>query len=363
MKNQFKPLILAYYLPQYHPFPENDEWWGKGFTEWTNVGNAKPLFKGHYQPKVPKDLGYYDLRLPIVRQQQVDLAHEAGVSGFCYWHYWFGNGRQLMNEIIDDVISSGKPDFPFCFGWANESWKAKQWNKNGKNDLLLMEQVYGGKSDYLHHFEYAKKAFMDSRYVKIDNKPVFLIYKPHDLPIDFIPFWNSLAKQSGFDGIFFVARIMSGEKYDDLDGRGFDMFTCERVMNGYNKNNYLKKLCIKLSSKLKHIHIAISYKSSMDYFTVEDVDSQENFAPSLIPNWDHSPRSKEMAYALTDPDPSLFFQHAVKVLNIVRKKKNQLVFLKSWNEWGEGNYMEPDLKYGKGYITALKKAIDKVKEM
>ena len=135
MENQEKPLVIAYYLPQFHPFKENDEWWGKGFTEWTNVGKAKPLFRGHYQPKVPADLGYYDLRLPEIRQQQAELAKEAGVSGFCYWHYWFGEGRQLLNEIIDEVVATGKPDFPFCLGWANETWKAKQWNKDGSGEI------------------------------------------------------------------------------------------------------------------------------------------------------------------------------------------------------------------------------------
>lgn len=168
-----KSKIIAYYLPQYHPFPENDKWWGKGFTEWTNVGKAKPLYRGHYQPKVPTELGYYDLRIPEIRQQQADLAKEAGIFGFCYWHYWFGNKRQLLNEIIDEVIESGKPNFPFCFGWANESWKAKQWNKDGSGDKMLMEQIYGGEQDYREHFEYALKAFKDERYIKIDKMPVF----------------------------------------------------------------------------------------------------------------------------------------------------------------------------------------------
>ena len=143
-----KPIVIAFYLPQFHPTKENDLWWGRGFTEWTNVGKAKPLFKGHYQPKVPADLGYYDLRISEVREQQAKLAREAGVNAFCYWHYWFGGeGRQLLNEIIDDVRISGKPDFPFCLGWANESWKKKQWNVDGSGDQLLMEQRYEGIDD------------------------------------------------------------------------------------------------------------------------------------------------------------------------------------------------------------------------
>ena len=153
--------VIAFYLPQYHPIPENDEWWGKGFTEWTNVGKAKPLFKGHYQPRVPADLGYYDLRLPIVREQQAEMAREAGVEGFCYWHYWFGNGKTLLAEIFDDVLKSGKPDFPFCLGWANHTWTRRNWNGAGKHkneDLLL--QTYPGEHDHIQHFYNVLPAFI-----------------------------------------------------------------------------------------------------------------------------------------------------------------------------------------------------------
>lgn len=149
--NENKPRIIAFYLPQFYPFKENDEWWGKGFTEWTNVGRAKPLFKGHYQPRVPADLGYYDLRVPEVRVQQAELAREAGIEGFCYWHYWFGNGKQLLQRVFDEIIESNQPDFPLCLGWANHSWYAKTWDKNSK-DKLLIEQIYGGEEDYKLHF-------------------------------------------------------------------------------------------------------------------------------------------------------------------------------------------------------------------
>lgn len=360
--DKFNPIILAYYLPQYHPFPQNDEWWGKGFTEWTNVGKAKPLFKGHYQPKVPTELGYYDLRLPEVRQQQVDLAKAAGVTGFCYWHYWFGNKRQLLNEIIDDVIESGKPDFPFCFGWANESWKAKQWNKDGTGDKMLMEQIYGGEQDYREHFEYALKAFKDKRYVKIDNKPVFLIYRPDLVPADFVPYWNKLAKDAGFDGMYFIGRINATNiSKEACEKKNIHNFTCERWASGYQNNSIARKIVIRLQSKLKHVRVAVPYKACIPFFTDEVEDIKENFIPCLIPNWDHSPRSKRGALVLENPEPKYFYQHAKHVLELVKKKKNQLVFLKSWNEWGEGNYMEPDIKYGKGYIDALARAINDVK--
>ena len=138
------PRIIALYLPQYHPIPENDEWWGKGFTEWTNVAKAKPLFYGHYQPHIPADLGFYDLRLPEVREQQAQLAREAGIEGFCYYHYWFGNGKQLLERPFNEVLQSGKPDFPFCLCWANHDWTNKTWikEKSTKRDSMIMKMEY-----------------------------------------------------------------------------------------------------------------------------------------------------------------------------------------------------------------------------
>ena len=191
--------IIAFYLPQFHPFKENDEWWGKGFTEWTNVGKAKSLFRGHQQPKVPADLGYYDLRLPEVRNQQVELAKSAGIYGFCYWHYWFGKGVQLMNRIIDEVHSSESPDFPFCLGWANESWKAKQWNKDGSGDKILVEQTYPDIADFRKHYEYVRELFKDKRYIRYEGKPFFYIYKPLNSPAikQIILLWNQWIKEDG----------------------------------------------------------------------------------------------------------------------------------------------------------------------
>ena len=167
----FKTKVIAFYLPQFHPFPENDKWWGKGFTEWTNVGNAKKMFKGHYQPRVPADLGYYDLRLPQVREEQAELAKEAGVAAFCYWHYWFGNGKQLMDMPLQEVLRLGKPDFPFCLGWANHSWVSTNWNieKSSFIPQTLMEQKYPGEQDIVDHFYKMLPAFKDKRYFRIHD--------------------------------------------------------------------------------------------------------------------------------------------------------------------------------------------------
>ena len=152
MSNKYKARVIAYYLPQFHPIPENDKWWGKGFTEWRSVANAKPLFKGHYQPHIPADLGFYDLRVPEVRQAQVELARKAGIEGFCYYHYWFGDGKQLLQRPFEEVLASGSPDFPFCLCWANHDWSNKLLTDDGKvcKETILMKQTYS-KDDYVNH--------------------------------------------------------------------------------------------------------------------------------------------------------------------------------------------------------------------
>ena len=221
-----KARVIAFYLPQFHPIPENDEWWGKGFTEWTNVGKAKPLFKGHYQPRVPADLGYYDLRLPEVREAQAEMAREAGIEGFCYWHYWFGNGKMLLERPFQEVLQSGNPNFPFCLGWANHSWKTGTWKRDGSNHMIV-EQKYLGEGDYRKHFEYVLSAFQDKRYITIDGKPIFVIFDPYDLPKDFIRLWRQFAVEYGLSGIHFVAYTFNALGHPIFDDKG------EQITSGF----------------------------------------------------------------------------------------------------------------------------------
>lgn len=203
-----KARVIAFYLPQFHPIPENDNWWGKGFTEWTNVAKAKPLFHGHIHPRVPADLGFYDLRMPEIREAQANLAKESGVEGFCYWHYWFGNGKQLLERPFNEVLDSGKPDFPFCLGWANHDWTNKTWKIKGKftKEVVLQKQTYPGEDDIIEHFYSLLKAFFDKRYLRVNNKPIFLVFNPLEIPDVnfFIDKWNNLAIKNGLEGIHFV---------------------------------------------------------------------------------------------------------------------------------------------------------------
>lgn len=357
------PRIIAFYLPQFYPFKENDMWWGKGFTEWTNVGRAKPLFKGHYQPRVPRDLGYYDLRVPDVRIQQAELAKEAGIEGFCYWHYWFGNGKQLLNRVFDEVIESKEPDFPLCLGWANHSWYAKTWDKYSK-DKLLIKQTYNGEEDYKQHYKYALKAFKDSRYIRVDNKPLFFIYDAMAVPEDFLSFWQKWAKEDGLDGICFVGRIEDDKDLHTVMNKGFSYVSCERMVKAFNHRPlFLRRLWQIKNFILKRPINCCSYKDAYPYF-IRKQESDPKFIPSIIPNWDHSPRSNYRALIFHNSTPELFRKHVRQVLELVKNKKSEhpLIFLKSWNEWAEGNYMEPDMKWGKAYIKVLQEEIELIKK-
>ena len=350
--------IIAYYLPQYHPVKENNEWWGTGFTEWTNVGKAKKYFKDHYQPNVPKDLGYYDLRLADVRKQQANLAEEAGIDGFCYWHYWFGNGRRLLEMPFNEVLKSGEPNFPFCLGWANESWKAKVWDFNSTNrDRTLIEQLYPGDQDYVDHFYAVLDAFKDQRYLRKDNKPIFVVYKPFLIPdaANFIKVWRALALKEGLEGLHFIGHTDKASNITPIMNMGFDAINI--VRNGeYAHNKHLLKRILFPTILYKFFRkpLKISYALMIQYF-VQKEEEESYVYPSIIPNWDHTPRSGRKGSIFHNSTPTLFEKHVKDVfLTISNKKENdKIVFLKSWNEWGEGNYMEPDIRFGKKYIEVL----------
>ena len=362
------PKIIALYLPQFYPFKENDEWWGKGFTEWTNVGKAKPLWRGHYQPRVPADLGYYDLRIPEVREQQVELAREAGVTAFCYWHYWFGNGKRLLERVFDEVLESGKPDFPFCLGWANHSWYAKTWDKNG-SDKLLIEQTYPGIEDAKAHFQFLIKAFRDPRYVKVKGAPFLLIFAPHLVPKSYLEWFREWTKEAGFPNLFLVANgryLPDNSKYLEL---GYDAVLhnrLARLRETYRISvspfkGYLDKIIRYIREQITGIpRKALNYEKYYPILIDKKVDSAIEVIPEIVPQWDHSPRSGDKAEAIFyNSTPDLFYKHVKEALDVIKNKpeENQILILKSWNEWAEGNYMEPDLKYGKGFIQALRKAL------
>ena len=324
------------------------------------------------------------MRLPEVREQQAELAREAGIEGFCYWHYWFGNGKMLLEKPFQEVLHSGKPDFPFCLGWANHSWKTGTWTRDGSNQMIA-EQKYLGENDYTMHFNYVLPAFQDPRYITVDGKPLFVIFDPYGLPIDFILTWRKLATENGLPGIHFVGYTFNslGRPLYNAQGeqitRGY--FNTDEVQKYYNyltqelhfdavipigtyraeiltKNRYWFALQRKLSTAWNiNIKALYQYDKVMRHYYAPE-DCAENVYPSLLPQWDRSPRSG-MNGIYINSTPEKFEKTLKEALKLIENKQTEhkILFLKSWNEWAEGNYVEPDLKYGHGYLDVLRKQL------
>lgn len=346
--------FIAFYLPQYFPTKENDEWWGKGFTEWRSVAMAKPLFRGHVQPKIPGELGFYDLRVKATREQQSRMALEHGIDAFCYWHYWFGHGKRLLNEVFDEVVATGEPKIPFCLGWANHSWYKKTWTNDGK-DRLLIEQTYPGVEDYKEHFMTMLPAFKDERYMHHDGKLVFLFFDPIGNPEikTFISTWRALAKEHGLNDFFFVGKTEYSRNKKQILDLGFDAIYNDNIFSVLHKESLFKKGLRWFGMKLLHRPMVFQYKDAIKHMLTAE-EQLEDVCPVIVPNWDHSPRSGVKNALFVNAAPKYFKTLVSKVCELVSKKKNDIVIVKSWNEWGEGNYLEPDMEYGDGMLKALK---------
>lgn len=380
------PRIIALYLPQFHPIPENDKWWGAGFTEWTNVAKARPLFRGHVQPKLPADLGFYDLRLEETRIRQAELAQEAGIEGFCYYHYWFG-GKQLLERPFNEVVASGKPDFPFCLCWANHTWSNKTWNRKSvlQENSVLVEQTYPGREDDVNHFMSLLPAFKDKRYIRIEGKPVFFLYNPlrHTHVEQWITTWRQLAIENGLPGIYLVGmtpstltfpiepkvdfskRVMpnlksSADIYNLILAMGFDAVNSFGKRRGEMLATGRTKEIAKTILRRLGMPIGTLYdypKTVAGFFAPED--RWENVFPTIMPNWDRTPRVTSYDGVYVNTSPKKFAVHIRQALDMIKDKQpeHQVLILKSWNEWGEGNYVEPDWEFGHGWLDAIRSSI------
>ncbi len=347
--------VLAFYLPQFHPTPENDEWWGKGFTEWTNVAKARPLFRGHYQPHIPADLGFYDLRVPETRLAQAEMARAYGIEAFCYWHYWFA-GRRMLERPFNEVLVSKEPDYPFCLAWANQTWSGI-WHGNPKR--ILVEQTYPGESDHIAHFYALLRAFVDDRYVKVEGKPLLYLFQPYQIPdlVRVTDLWRDLAHRAGLRGLYIV-----GESTANWVPREHG---CDAsVVVGVSR--FLTKWAPWTSPRAR---VKWEKRRLLGHPTIYDYARfQERFAPArladwnhpcLVPNWDNTPRSGTDGLVLHGSTPELFRRQVRRAVSQVTTEPldRRLVFVKSWNEWAEGNHLEPDLRFGTEYLRVVREEL------
>ena len=353
--------LIAFYLPQFHPVPENDAWWGKGFTEWRNVAKARPKFEGHYQPHLPADLGFYDLRVPEVREAQADMARQYGVHGFCYYHYWF-NGRRILERPFNDTLKSGKPDFPFCLCWANENW-SRRWD--GLDHEILLQQDYNDDDDR-NHILSLLPAFEDERYIRVNGKPLFLVYRTELLPnpAQTAEIWRNEARRHGL-GEIYLARVERFTPFINPQEIGFDAavefapYTPGLAPIRYERfglDSLKQPKATRLAYNQNFIH---EYKSlAQNYLAANDSADYRRFR-CVAPSWDNSARRATDANILHNSDPDAYEQwlkHAIlKTYN--NPIGERIVFINAWNEWAEGCHLEPDAKYGHQFLEATRNAL------
>lgn len=354
---------IALYLPQFHTFPENDAWWGEGYTEWTAVKRAKPLYKGHFQPRVPVD-GYYDLKLDAVNtfKRQAELAKEYGIYGFSIYQYYF-NGKQLMEKPMEILLEHKEIDLKYCICWANESW-TRTWY--GLESEVLMQQDYGEEEDWRKHFEYNLQFFKDDRYIKVNNRPLLQIYRSFDIEklAQMRACFDMWAKEAGFEGIYLVSGKTAGvqeERVELIDGfytfePGYSLKHCLSGMEklSYNSSVAFKSFINKFAKK-KYLERKIPIE--WIYRAIEGRDYAENEFPGIIARWDNTPRRDYKGLVYTGASPERF-EKALRILaDKVAGRENDFVFINAWNEWGEGAMLEIDEAEGCAYLEAVKNVV------
>ena len=377
--------IIAFYLPQFHNIPENDAWWGDGFTEWVNVKAAKPLYDGHVQPKVPLNSNYYNLLDDDVKKWQVDLAKKYGIYGFCYYHYWF-SGKLLLEKPMEQMLANKDIDLPFCISWANETW-TKAWV--GDEKKVLIRQEYGDKKEWKQHFEYLLPFFLDQRYIKEDGRPLFVLYRPEVVPClnEMLDYWNELALENGLPGMCYAYQTINLDITDGSDNSRFDFdIEFQPAYARYDMDNqrnglaYIKKVRRNLAkwfesktgvdllryggvlaSKIQN-NSFIDYKSAWEAIIRRKPESSK-CVPGAFVAWDNTPRHKDRGKVFINNTPELFEEYLEK--QIVRAREvyhKDMIFMYAWNEWAEGGYLEPDEEHSYGYLEAIRTALEKTGE-
>lgn len=345
--------LIAFYLPQFHQIPENDKWWGEGFTEWTNVKKAIPQFKGHYQPHIPGELGYYNLTNKEVMKRQIELAKQYGIYGFCFHHYWFA-GKRLLEKPVNMLIENKDLDIPFCLCWANENW-TRRWD--GLDNEVLIAQKHSPEDD-INFIEDISKYFNDTRYIKIDEKPVLIVYRIELFPNpeDTIVRWRKWMEDHGYKGIYLIGA--QGFACKNPTKYGLDA-AVEFPPNGMYKYNYISSQVSFKNPNFKGNIVDYSYYVNNKLYLKEDKEKY-NLFKTIIPSWDNTPRRGNKSTIFYNSSPELYKQWLKDIIIYTKTKKNkdeQFVFINAWNEWGEGAYLEPDVKYGYSYLNSTKEAI------
>lgn len=354
---------IAIYLPQFHPIPENDFWWGKGFTEWTNVTKAKPRFEGHYQPHLPADLGFYDLRLEEARLAQEQMATFYGIHGFCYYHYWF-NGKRMLYDPLERKLKNLKEDLPFMMCWANENW-TRSWD--GAVNEVLLQQNYSFEDD-LNHIRHLIPYFKDSRYIKVNGKPVFIIYRPKFLPNvkKTIQIWRDEVKKAGFPDLYIGFSKNYEHSFEPAEN-GFDFAfefqpdfstNCDIISFPRSfKEKVVRKIKKKLNMKVSEFNY---YKKYSDFVEKQlQKTFQNDVYPGITPMWDNSARRKNKPFILHNSMPEIYgnwLKH-IKENYPWESVPDKFLFINAWNEWAEGNHLEPCQKWGTAYLEKTKEVL------
>jgi lipopolysaccharide biosynthesis protein len=340
---------IAFYLPQFHPIPENDRWWGEGFTEWTNVTRARPSFVGHYQPHLPADMGFYDLRVAETRVKQAALARAYGLHAFCYYYYWFA-GKRLLETPVEAVRASGEPDFPYCLCWANENW-TRRWDGADQEVLIAQNPSVADDErlilDLLPHFR-------DPRYVRVDGKPLFIVYRIGAMPnvARAAELWRTIARREGIGELYLCA----AKTYDTGDPTfyGFDAVV-EFPPHGLRT--------VPMHERLDFLDPDFA-GTVVDYrqFVVDCISTRDPsymLHRTVMPGWDNTARRahKALVFAHATPEVYELWLREVVARARARPPSERLVFVNAWNEWAEGAHLEPDRRFGRQYLDATRRAL------
>lgn len=339
--------FIAFYLTQFHPIPENDLWWGKGFTEWTNVTKAEPVFDGHYQPHLPADLGFYDLRLKEIRRQQIELAHQYGIDGFCYYYYWF-SGKRLLETPLDAMLSDPESDMPFCLCWANENW-SRRWDA-AESEVLIAQKYLPG--DDLAFIKSLIPYFNDERYIKINGAPLLIVYRPQHLPDPkkSAQVWRDYCKSIGIEKIHIHSALTHGNW--DYEQFGFDGGV-EFPPHNMKQDNLVGDLnCIE-----DYHGYVVDYSEVAKMYLANDY-SKKNVFRCVFPSWDNTARRKLNGAVCLNGTPENYEYWLSCAVNKTKKEypdQERFVFINAWNEWAEGCHLEPDRRYGHRFLETTRR--------